>query len=227
MNITEALSALDPDTDEDWTKDGLPAVEAVAELVGGEVTRAMITEAAPNFSRKNPVIEVVNPEPEVPAEPGTDPEASTDEEGGEGGDDGDDEASGDGSDPEEEPEPVPAMGREHPEVLEAAKAMAEAEQEAKAAQTKLKEAQATHAALLEKHAPLVNDAVTNQKGIMDHIASQMKQREERAGLQAVAAAALGQASTKAPIDQVAARKVGHGGERKPPRLMGQANGEDT
>lgn len=51
MNIKQALAALDPTNDDEWTADGLPRVEAVAVLVGSEVTRRQITDANPTFMR--------------------------------------------------------------------------------------------------------------------------------------------------------------------------------
>ena len=51
MTITEALDALDPSIDKQWTTDGLPRVEAVSETLGRNVTRREITDAAPNFLR--------------------------------------------------------------------------------------------------------------------------------------------------------------------------------
>ena len=55
MEITQALAQLDPANESQWTSDGLPRVEAVVELVGHDVTRKQITDAAPTFSRSVPV----------------------------------------------------------------------------------------------------------------------------------------------------------------------------
>ncbi|WP_311271048.1 hypothetical protein [Sphingobium sp. WCS2017Hpa-17] len=49
--IKSAVGLLDGKTDAHWTKAGLPAVEAVAELTGKTVTREAITEAAPDAKR--------------------------------------------------------------------------------------------------------------------------------------------------------------------------------
>jgi hypothetical protein len=53
MQINEALFLLDPKEDSQWTQDGLPLVEKVRELMGDEtVTRAMISDACPDFNRE-------------------------------------------------------------------------------------------------------------------------------------------------------------------------------
>lgn len=50
--IIDALALLDPARDEHWTTDGLPRVDVLSELLGGEkVTRQLVTEAAPEFTR--------------------------------------------------------------------------------------------------------------------------------------------------------------------------------
>lgn len=52
LSIAQALAALDPSDDDHWTGDGLPKVELVAHLAGSGVTRARITDAAPDFNRE-------------------------------------------------------------------------------------------------------------------------------------------------------------------------------
>lgn len=49
--IKTAVEMLDKANDAHWTAAGLPAVDAVAELVGKSVTRANITETAPDAKR--------------------------------------------------------------------------------------------------------------------------------------------------------------------------------
>src|SRR6056297_3229904 len=51
MELKEALGQLDTMDDSLWTKEGLPAVDKVAELMGRDVTRKEITDAAPHFTR--------------------------------------------------------------------------------------------------------------------------------------------------------------------------------
>jgi len=50
-DIKAALGKLDADNDDHWTAAGLPAVDAVSELVGHTVTRAQIEEAGADFVR--------------------------------------------------------------------------------------------------------------------------------------------------------------------------------
>ena len=57
MNIREALSQLDTLDDELWTSGGEPKIDAVKELLGRSVTRQEIVEAAPLFSRTNPIVD--------------------------------------------------------------------------------------------------------------------------------------------------------------------------
>lgn len=56
MNIKEALETLDVLDDDLWTSDGLPKVSVVADLVGHELTRQQITDAAPHFTRASTTI---------------------------------------------------------------------------------------------------------------------------------------------------------------------------
>jgi hypothetical protein len=53
MDIKEALMSLDQMDDEQWTKDGSPKLEVVSNLVGKQVSRAEVVDAAPKFSREN------------------------------------------------------------------------------------------------------------------------------------------------------------------------------
>jgi len=65
--IRTALTALDPSKPEDWTKGGLPSLEAVRELVSPDVTREQIDAAAPGFTRKHPHLEAANVSEPAPA----------------------------------------------------------------------------------------------------------------------------------------------------------------
>lgn len=78
MDLREALGALDPTNDDHWTSEGLPRVEAVAEISGNaQVKRQDITNADPEFNReKAKAAETVDP----PAAGETDePKAETEE----------------------------------------------------------------------------------------------------------------------------------------------------
>lgn len=62
--IRDALMMMDSMDDEQWTNDGSPKVDVVNDLGELEgVTRAMILDAAPQFSREN--FDISQPEPEV------------------------------------------------------------------------------------------------------------------------------------------------------------------
>ncbi|MGI0119692.1 hypothetical protein [Zooshikella sp. RANM57] len=50
--IVKALSQLDHNNDSHWTNAGLPNVKAVEEILGQDVTRSDINEAAPEFKRE-------------------------------------------------------------------------------------------------------------------------------------------------------------------------------
>ena len=50
-DIASAIALLDPADDAHWTEAGLPAVDAVKAIVGRNVTRAEINDAAPDFMR--------------------------------------------------------------------------------------------------------------------------------------------------------------------------------
>jgi len=71
-SILEALGALEPENDECWTTQGLPRIDIVRTLADDEaITRRMITEAAPEFTRDNPEIPLDDEETEQPV---SDPE---------------------------------------------------------------------------------------------------------------------------------------------------------
>lgn len=55
MTLAEAISALDPERDEDWTADGEPAMARIAELTGNpDFKRADVRGAMPkDFNRSN------------------------------------------------------------------------------------------------------------------------------------------------------------------------------
>ena len=61
--IIEALRMLDTSDDENWTADGAPLMSKIEDLVGQDVTRDQVTEAAPGFSRGNPILPGEKPEP--------------------------------------------------------------------------------------------------------------------------------------------------------------------
>ena len=64
--IIQALGQLDVENDYHWTADGLPVIEVMKELMGSNVTRAEITDAAKGFSRKTTGM-LGNPGPPPPS----------------------------------------------------------------------------------------------------------------------------------------------------------------
>lgn len=55
--ILEVLSQMDPFDDSQWTSDGAPLVDYVNSVMDETVTRQMIVDAAPKFSKSNPTLE--------------------------------------------------------------------------------------------------------------------------------------------------------------------------
>jgi ribonuclease D len=51
--LLQALNSLDHSNDDQWTKEGLPSVEATEEAAGFKVTRAEIKDLAPDLERNN------------------------------------------------------------------------------------------------------------------------------------------------------------------------------
>jgi len=80
MELKDALGKLDAGNDEHWTTDGAPRIDAVAAFVDGNVTRSMIVEVAPQFTRSNPTLDVA-PEPSPPNVVGAPPQPMTWDEG--------------------------------------------------------------------------------------------------------------------------------------------------
>lgn len=64
MDINEALASLDPANDDQWTADGLPKVDVIRAATNDyALTRADITNAAPQFTRETAVDKDVPDEP--------------------------------------------------------------------------------------------------------------------------------------------------------------------
>ncbi len=213
MNILEALAALDVEDSDHWTAEGAPKVDVVQEVTGdATLTRAMITEAAPLFSRENTVLEVPNPEPETPSDPNTDldEDASNDDDDASNEDDDGDETSNDDDDDDDG---EVATGREHPDIVATQAKLDELNEDKAELEKVIAEGQKFLESLFEKHAPLRRSAKDNQVGIMDHIKSQLAQREKRVNAGA-AFAKLMHEQVKSPLDAAAERETGHGKGRK-------------
>lgn len=54
--IIDALQALDPTNDSQWTTEDLPRLDVMKELLSRAVTREEVSAAAPTFTRSNPVV---------------------------------------------------------------------------------------------------------------------------------------------------------------------------
>ena len=61
MTIIEALQALDLANDAHWTAEGRPAMAALNDLVGEEVTRREVDAVAPDFTREQPTLPAPRP----------------------------------------------------------------------------------------------------------------------------------------------------------------------
>lgn len=96
--IKEALLKLDPANNDHWTSEGVPRLDVMKELVGGDVNRADVTAACKSFTRKHPVIEEVSPDAEKTAPEAQSTEVKDPEETPE------DETTPDVDDSDEDPE---------------------------------------------------------------------------------------------------------------------------
>ncbi|MCK5612907.1 hypothetical protein KAR91_64130 [Candidatus Pacearchaeota archaeon] len=130
--ILEALSQLDPQNDDHWTANGSPRMDAIEELIGdSSVTRADVTNAAPEFSREVALAAAAaapegepDPAPEGEGEGEPDPAPE-----GEGEPDPAPEGEGSGDDePESEPTSEPEAPASEPEI-QASREELEAERE--------------------------------------------------------------------------------------------------
>lgn len=208
--ILEALSMLEADNADHWTTEGLPKVEVIEDATGLELKRKDITEAAPLFNKTNMELET-----EVPTnDPEADPDAPVLADDADASD-AEQEATGLTADEEVsaflEKANSDAEARNHPAIVEAAKAVDEAVKAKMAADKALAQAHADHKAAVDKYAPK-NDPRSNQLAIMAHIEGQKKQREARAAEAAALKEAMGQVS-RAPIDETSQRQLGHGHQR--------------
>lgn len=64
MQLIDALAQLNVENDEHWTDDGLPRLDVVQAMVGEEVSREDVTQAAPNFTRVSGDLTPPAPAPE-------------------------------------------------------------------------------------------------------------------------------------------------------------------
>lgn len=67
MELKEALMNLDALDDDQWTADGVPKLDILAEVVGKKVKRQEVVDAAPEFTRDNMIVPEDEPKEEDPA----------------------------------------------------------------------------------------------------------------------------------------------------------------
>ncbi len=217
MDIKEALMSMDALDDDQWTGDGAPKVDVVAEAVGEKVTRQMIVDLAPEFSQTNMVIASEEPPEEEQAKP----------EGG--GPVSDAEAKAEASmeaiseyladDPLPEAEFIPLLMRTDPEALEMLeRVLVEQLSAAEAAistaedlKNRVKRSLAFTRARIKRDVP----DMTNQQAIQSFIKSQSKQRGIRVETtrELLAGVDLKSLDPRSAIDRAMARKTQRGGAR--------------
>lgn len=242
MELKEALASLDMENDEQWTKDGLPKVDVVAALVEDEnLTRSAITDAAPQFTRENPVIEIPEPneDEDVDDEQANAEEASDDDDGDDSGEDVTDD---DDSEKQEKADVIAEEARAALLALEPVKPLAfykalmsmdadEAEAAAKessrAASVLMEHKREIEKMIAEHHQNMSNakqrvESLTPrnrpQMQIMDHIRKQNEMRAQKAGVASAVKTALGgvklsDLDPRSPLDQAMARKTKRGTQR--------------
>ena len=213
MDIREALSQLDPLDDDQWTQDGAPKVESVAALLGDySVKRQDIVNAAPAFSRSNPVTEI---------EPKDDATVSSNEEETNGQEEeGPEEVIPDEMLETSNPNEFVAWLKEQPkENLESI--AREIELSADAIDSKIRKARAKEYQL-RGFARIVRQAheaaypnTSNQEAIVAYIAAQNKARAERAARRndALKHITRQDLDPRSPLDQAMARNTKRGTQR--------------
>lgn len=193
--VLKALSTMDAAVDTQWTGDGSPKVDFVSEVSGiTNLSRKDITEAAPLFSKSNMILDLEKDDPFEEVEEIADSTLSE-------------------LDEWQERQARNIENRSHPDVLDAVEEIREIEASLAEGKKALEKANENYRKMVEKYAPTQNSPKDNQLGIMNHIQSQVKQRQQR-----VASGAdimkMVKAQAKAPIDRVAARPSGYGKTRQ-------------
>lgn len=208
-DIIAALGKLDHASDADWTADGLPDLNAVAQHVGRPVTRQQVSNASPSFARDVKDVEPGEadlPEDEAPpseeaAEQPEEPVAETQE----------------APAAPEAPEPSFEASRAEPETPE--DELAYLDREIHECDIQVKEINDYKAALQRRQASLSAQVEAERPCL----ATELKRFRDSQHAQTVAAheqrqriaAALGEAGgfLSSPLDRVMARKSGHGKNR--------------
>lgn len=228
MTIIQALKQLDVGNDAHWTASGAPLMSVMEELTGNsDLTRAMVTEAAPLFSRDSPELPEETPgdteqpkgdmsgetQTETPPEvtedpPEKPPETPLEQPTSENDEDEDDEG-----DEDESPEDRRAR------LLEEHKAAQEKVHEIRGALVEGKKMLEKAMAESDRIAEMLYEEPShgaNQQAITDYIKSQAKQRAARLNRRQKVLEALGpdEASGSASqLDQAMSRKTKRGTHR--------------
>lgn len=79
--ILAALAQLDPLDDDHWTSDGAPRIDAVEKILGGDVSRKEVVEAAPKLTRETAGQETEEEQEETTADPETEENDDAETEG--------------------------------------------------------------------------------------------------------------------------------------------------
>jgi len=188
--ILEALKALDPKNDDHWTADGLPRLDVVK-----AGTRAVVTKAAPNFSRSNPNLEPKPKEDEVPAKTAPDYKTAFQMESSEFGHAGDDD-----DDEGDKPAAPPSAAAVVEQVLAANVVVDQTLEQLEAAKRLKADADEELNRARQEHDQAVRSAVVP---LPSHVQTQNV-------LMAFLDAQVKQPPVKAQIDKVMERKQGYG-----------------
>ena len=210
MQLLEALRSLDATVDENWTADGAPIVAVVSKLVGQNLTRAMITEAAPKFSRESKELPGDNPDQaSLPNLADTSPEEQAEVEKILN-----DDEPFKSTEPEAEPNEPTELELAEFKVSELNKALVQSIRDSEAAKKLV--GTITDALTVAEQAR--NDLIPNngnQEAITAYIRSQHAERARRAGTQLEVLKGLDLAALdpRSKIDQAMARKTARGTAR--------------
>lgn len=229
QKIREALLQLDPANDGHWTTDGLPRIDVVEKLCDLHLKRGLITAAAPEFTRENRVL----PDPAAPgldtSAPGLAPEVGSAE-----------DAAASSAD-QTQPSDAINDGPVEPEAQETDGGASDVVkkdyddeigrigEELARLDAQLNETRKYREALMKRRDDLIVERdevfppMSQAEMTQQFLARQLAQRAERVGAWNAAAEALKHVpQPKSMLDQVLARRRGHGLNRPNPRpLMGQ------
>lgn len=218
--ITAALAQLDPQNDNHWTGDGLPRLETVKLLAAApSLTREQVTNAAPGFSRTNPLTQTEQTGAQAPIEQqggnGTGDAAiaaPAAQQPGAQGEQGD--GTGEGEDGTDGDAPEQALSGIEAEIKAAEDKLGElAARKNEAVQAYEAQVRAVDELIKARDAAAPRQGVVNV--IQQYLASQQVQLQERAAkMQALKGVDLKSILPQgSPIDAAMARRTGRGTKR--------------